>query len=76
MSSSPSCMWASGRPGVETGRIAAFACFGENQETRMVKGAGTESHKTMTPKGAEVGVGGGWLCDIRRAWACSLWSSK
>lgn len=51
---------------METGRIAAFAYFGENQETRMVKGAGTESHETITPKGAEVGVGGGWHCDIRR----------
>lgn len=39
---------------MEIGRIAAFAFFGENQQTRMVRGAGTESHEIVTPKGAEV----------------------
>lgn len=39
---------------MEIGRITAFAFFGENQQTRMVRGAGTESHEIITPKEAEV----------------------
>ena len=39
---------------MEIGRITAFAFFGENQQTGMVRGAGTESHEIITPKGAEL----------------------
>ena len=55
MSASPSCIWADWK--AWGGHWELPLPFWKNEETGMVRGAGTVSHETPAPKGAE---GGGW----------------